>query len=596
MIRSLLRKNSIQKPDSDYRSNVITDKRNYEINALFFQRLWRLTRPYWTRKGSSMSWVILTILFIFVATYSIGGIQMAQLYQDQTNALVAKQTDQYWHLWLLFTGAGLLRFAGSVVQTYLAAWLNLHWRQWLTMYLVDKYLEKKTYYQITLDQQIDNPDQRIQEQVKPFVEGMSQLPQQLLGSTMDMVIQIIILSAISKSMLIGTVIYALIQTVVTLYLYRPTIKQNWESTVAEADLRYGILHVRDNAETIAFYEGESTERNHIEKRTHIVVFKQLVILRYQQVISAVGQISNLVWAAMPMVFIAPLYISGKIEYGAIMQGVISASLILQSLSLLMNYIPTLSQMAPMTVRLAEIMEKMDSLSQRMKEDSGVPRINYSTGNYISLQQVDLETPGGEQVLLKNISFKLQQGRSLLIMGQTGSGKSSLLRAMAGLWTRGKGEIVMPERNEVFFMPQRPYMVLGTLKDQLTYPKKNLHFDDDSLHDVLEQVGLPDLLKKQGGLESYKDWSRILSLGEQQRIGFARVLLSKPKFLLLDEATSAVDMDMEQRLYSLLAINNITYVSVGHRPSLLEYHDFLLSVENGHADLESLKPSEKLVNS
>lgn len=596
MIRALFRKNSIPKPDSDYRASVVTDKRNYEINKLFFSRLWKLTRPYWTREGSAVSWVILGVLFVFIATYSIGGIQMSNLYQQQTNALVAKKPEAYWHLWILFTGAGLLRFVGSIVQNYMGAWLNLHWRQWLTLYLVDRYLQNKTYYQITQDQQIDNPDQRIQEQVRPFVEGMSQLPQQLVGATFDMVIQIIILAGISRSMLVGTVIYAIIQTVVTLYLYRPTIKQNWDSTVAEADLRYGILHVRDNAETIAFYGGEGSERRHIEKSTHIAVFRQLVILRYQQFINAVGQISNIIWAAMPMVFIAPLYFTGKIEYGAIMQGVISASLILQSLSLLMNYIPTLSQMAPMTVRLAEIVEKMDSLSQRSQDKSEIMHIKYKTGNYIKLKQVDVETPGGEQKLLKDVSFTITEGQSLLIMGQTGSGKSSLLRAMAGLWTRGSGEIIMPPRETVFFMPQKPYMVIGSLKDQLTYPVKRPNVDENLLQHTLEKVGLPDLLQKQGGVGAYKDWSRILSLGEQQRIGFARVLLSRPRYLLLDEATSAVDMDMEKRLYALLTHMNISYVSVGHRTSLLEYHDSLLTVAGEKTELTTLSPSYRIINS
>ncbi|MCU1785290.1 ATP-binding cassette domain-containing protein [Pseudomonas sp. 13B_2.1_Bac1] len=572
-------------------SLVHVDKRSYAIDRLFFQRLWRLCRPYWVRNGAWPSWVALGVLFALVIAFSLGGAQMAQLSADQTNALVAKEAAEYWHFWTLITLAGLVRFGASIVQTYVGGRLNLHWRQWLTLYLVDRYLEHRTYYEITVDSEIDNPDQRIQEHVDPFVKAVSGLPQQLLGAGFDIMVQIVILMAISRTMLIATFIYAVFQTVLTLYLYKPTIRQNWDSTVAEADLRYGLLHVRDHAETIAFYRGEAQERRHIEARTRLAVLRQLVILKYQQFMAVVQQFSNLVWGALPMVIIAPLYFTGEIEYGAIMTGIVASSLILQSLSTLMNYIPTLSQMAPMAVRLAEIQEKFDRLGEQRKSESGVPRLAFLEGDGICLKGVTLQTPGGEQTLVRDLSVAVAYGESLVIVGQTGSGKSSLLRAMGGLWTRGSGTVIMPPREQTLFLPQRPYMVLGTLRDQVLYPQPDALIDDFTLQGILERVGLPDLVARNGGLDTERDWARILSLGEQQRIGFARVLVIRPRFVLLDEATSALDLAMEQRLYELLRASGATYVSVAHRPSVVAFHQRVLNVGCDEQSNESCRAIE-----
>jgi putative ATP-binding cassette transporter len=231
----------------------------------------------------------------------------------------------------------------------------------------------------------------------------------------------------------------------------------------------------------------------------------------------------------------------------------------------------MSRAVPNVVRLAEIHEKFEELGRAHESTAGTPRISFALGKTIELDKVSLQTPGGEQQLVSDLSLKVGVQEHLVIVGQTGVGKSSLLRAMAGLWTRGEGRITMPSPDEALFLPQRPYMILSDLRSQLLYPRHRDDLNDADLQAILERVSLGDLAEKHGGFAAEKDWGRVLSLGEQQRIGFARALVAQPRFVFLDEATSAVDVETERLLYGLLARSTATFVSVGHRPTLLDYH-------------------------
>jgi putative ATP-binding cassette transporter len=207
---------------------------------------------------------------------------------------------------------------------------------------------------------------------------------------------------------------------------------------------------------------------------------------------------------------------------------------------------------------------------RHARDSGA-NISIERGDRIELHGVSFMTPGGEQQLAQNVSVQVLPGDSLIIIGQTGVGKSSMLRSMAGLWTRGSGSMMMPAEDDIMFVPQKPYMMLGTLRDQLLYPRGQATLSEEEIQRVLERVCLPDLLAKVGGLDAECDWSKVLSLGEQQRVSFARILISKPRYVFLDESTSAVDIPTESRLYRTLMEEGVTFVSVGHRETILRFH-------------------------
>lgn len=555
------------------------DPNDYKINARLLRRIWRVAKPYWVRQRAWPSWVAMGLLLALAPGFSLLGAYTSEVLKELTNVIIAKDAERYVPLLIGFLALTAGRSFATIAMNLLDTRIDVHWRQWLTGHLVDRYLGKRTYYDIALREDLDNPDERIQDEVAPFIQVVSNFPRQVISSVTDIVIGTAILASIAPQLAFVVIGYAIVKTSLMLWLYTPTIKQNFESTVAEADLRYGILHVRDNAETIAFYRGEYAERSHIFDRIVTAIRKRLIILYYSVKVNAVTQVFAVGWTALPYLMLVPIFFSGEIEYGAIAQGTYAAQVVLTALSVFINFIPLVSAAAPKAIRVAQIVERFDAMDS-FENDMTTPRIKFQSGAKVSLERVSLDTPGAEQSLVRDLSFALDDREHLVILGQTGVGKSSLLRAMAGLWTRGSGVIVMPPVEHSLFLPQRPYMILADLRSQLLYPHGDTRVSDDALQAILARVGLSDLIQKHGGFDAVRDWGKVLSLGEQQRIAFARVLISSPDFVFLDEATSAVDLETERLLYKALDDSGATYVSVGHRPSLLDYHVRILRLLPG----------------
>ena len=545
--------------------------RSYRFDRVFFRRLYALSRPYWVRTGSLGSWLTLVFLLGTVFAYSVCGAWITALSKDQTNALVNRDPATFWRLLAIVAALTSTRYVISTVQTIVDNCLDLHWHQWLGQYFLSRYFNRRAYYKITVDRTVDNADQRMQEELSPFCTLMSSIPRLGLGTLVDAIVQLSLMLSISRELFWTVTVFVVIKFVLMVFIYTPVIEQNYRVVDAEGDFRASIRHVMVHAETVALYGGENPERSVI-----VGHLKSAVKLRLRRALYAVwinlaeGGFSTL-WLVLPFVFLAPVYFRHGLEYGTIAQSIAATALLLQSLSLFMQFIPTLSLTAHKVARLGEIAEAFDALETSNGASRPNGGIEFHMGRDVRLNEVDLITPGGEQLLVAKLTLQIAPGQNWVISGRTGVGKSSLLRLMAGLWSKGRGVITMPPAADMLFLPQKPYMMPGTLREQLFYPRLPLGHTDAQLQSLLERVCLADLAPRFRGFDVPQDWSRVLSLGEQQRIAIARALLMEPRYLFLDEATSAVDFMTERSLYATLVDSGITCVSVGHRDSVLSFH-------------------------
>ncbi|MFQ3629660.1 MAG: ABC transporter ATP-binding protein/permease, partial [Cyanobacteriota bacterium] len=454
--------------------------------------------------------------------------------------------------------------------------LGLRWREWMTNNFLGQYFSNRAYYDLNSDDSIDNPDQRISQDINSFTSYSLNFLLIFLGSIIDVISFTGILLSKSVGLTVFLIFYALAGTVVVALLGRRLISLNFNQLKKEADFRYGLVHVRDNAESIAFYQGEAQEAGQLQRRFIEVLRNYNFLIGWQRTMGFFRTPYRYLTFILPSAILAPMLFQDQIRFGDISQANFAFSQIFEAFALVVLQINQLSEFAAGVNRLETFAE---SLQEKVDKPLAVGETAIDTmeDSQISLEHVTLVTPKNQRLLVRDLSVKLEPGQGLVIVGHSGAGKSSILRAIAGLWNQGTGRIVRPDLDEMLFLPQRPYMVLGTLRDQLLYPHPDAVIDEGQLRYALEQVNLSDLPERVGGFDVELDWANVLSLGEQQRLAFARLLLTQPRYAILDEATSALDLANERRLYDQIRQKGTTYISVGHRPSLLKYHDYVLEL-------------------
>lgn len=557
----------------------------FNLTRQFFRDVWYLTKSYWQSEEKKKAFFLLGCIIAL----TLGVVYMLVLLNQWNNSFYSalqnydakKIFDELIH----FSWLAAIYILLAVYSYYLQQTLILNWRRWLTTRFIDIWLQNKTYYNLQMfGKDTDNPDQRISEDVRQFVEMTLSFGIGILKSFCTFASFVVILYNLSGSlsftfmgktwtingyMLWASLLYSVIGTYITHIVGRKLVKINFIQQKYEADFRFSMIRLRESAESVAFYRGEAQEGSVFKQRFKMLLdnFWKLVNKQKQLVFlnSGYSQIAII----FPFVVAMNRYLTKEVTLGGLMQVASAFGRVQDSLSYFVDMYSSIAQWQAVVMRLTCFGHHMHDVYQQA-ERFHVER--FAAADVVEVDNMQINLPDGKP-LLENISFTLHPGHNVLIKGVSGSGKSTLLRAISGIWPFVDGKIFLPERDKLMFIPQKSYLPLGTLRAALNYPG-NKPIDDTELIYLMDlcQIGY---LKDKLDLEA--DWSHVLSVGEQQRLAFVRAHIQQPQWLFLDEATSALDEDTEANMYSLLQerLQQTTVVSVGHRSTLNKYHELVL---------------------
>lgn len=477
-----------------------------------------------------------------------------------------------------------------VYQLYLNQWLQIRWRTWMTRVYVERWLHNSTHYRMQLTgDPADNPDQRIADDINQFVEKTLTITIRLLGATVTLISFVAILWSLSDAApltLFGStvsipgylvwtaLVYSVVGTLIAHWVGWPLVNLNFRQQRYEADFRFDLVRVRENSEQIGLLRGEPAENSRLGERFASVAenFKKLISRQKRLTFFTTSHAQ--IALILPYVVVSPAYFAGAMQLGGLTQTASAFGSVQESLSILVTIYRQMAEWAAVVERLAGFRRSLDGAHDRMAQ----PGIAIAAGSESAFRIDDLSIakPDGTP-LLSGVATEFRPGDRLLLSGPSGAGKSTLFRALAGLWPFGRGRVSLPADARVMLLPQRPYFPVTTLANALSYPSGAGAFDDEALKEALGAVGLPELIAR---LHEEGHWNRMLSLGEQQRLGIARALLQKPDVLFLDEATASLDEPAEAKLYGLLhgRLKAATIVSIGHRATLTQLHDRHLGLQ------------------
>jgi len=546
----------------------------------------RLAMPYFRPTRDRRTWgpllLILTVLLITITT-----VRMNVLFSYQSNglytALQELDADGFWFYIVLFLGMAAIWVVKELTRVYVQSVLSIRWRVWTNDRMVGDWLSGGAYHrgQFVKDR-VDNPDQRIQEDVQSFVSLSLTLAFGAIGSLVSLVSFTLILWELSgplnvfgvevpRAMVFFAFLYVIVASVIAFRIGRPLIRLNFLNEQLTGSFRYALVRVRENSERIAFYRGEEVEGATLDRRFAAVIdnvwailYRNLKFLGFNFVITQGAEI-------VPLVIQGPRFLAGSITLGDVTQTATAFGQVHDSLSFFRNAYDDFAG-------YRAVLNRLTGLLDANEEARDLPSIDLAEGEGLQVRAMTVRTPDGAP-LVDDLELSLTAGDTLIIKGPSGSGKTTILRTMADLWPYAEGSVRRPLGGRSLFLSQQPYVPLGSLRTALAYPEPPEQVEDDSARAILQQVQLGHLVDQ---LDDDVDWSRRLSPGEQQRIGFARILVGRPDVVFLDEATSAVDEGIEHMLYQLIRaeLPETIVVSVGHRSTLDSLHAGKLELAGG----------------
>jgi putative ATP-binding cassette transporter len=510
--------------------------------------------------------MLFVIGWLNVRNNHIGGAFMTAV-ADRNSAEFQRQALLYVVIFALLTVA-------AVVNSYVQQRLGLLWRQWLTTRMVSRYLSSKHFHRLRHSEIIDNPDQRLTDDINTFTNTTLSLFLILLNSGITLVLFSEVLLSITPVLFIVAVVYATFGSLMTILIGRRLVGLNFLQLKKEADLRFRLIRIRENSEAIALVHSERQENVGVRERLTALVKNFRDIIHVNVNLGLFTNAYNYLIQIIPLVIVAPSYISGQIkDFGDVTRSAMAFAFVLNAFSIIVTQFQQISSFAAVIARLGAVWEATEA-----DVPPGPTIISQKDGPCLAYNHLTLFTGKGDHVLVRDLTITLQCGERLLIVGPNGAGKSAIFRATAGIWENGSGTIERPPDDEVMFIPVEPYTVPGTLRDQLVFNPALGHITDDQIVAALEKVQLHRLIDRVGSLHVERDWDNLLSVGERQLLAFARLLLARPRFAFLDVAVNALDEYWVNTLYGELARMPGTYVSIGDHPALRQYHHQLLELK------------------
>jgi len=546
--------------------------------------VWRISAPYFRsedkRAGRGLLAAVIAIELAIVGINVLLNQWNSRFY----NALQERNWDNFVSEIIYFSVLATIFIVLAVYQLYLNQWLQIRWRRWMTSHYLGDWLHQANHYRMQLEgDAADNPDQRMTDDVKLFVDRTLNIGVGLLSSIVTLASFVAILWGLSNDaplhlfgqeyaipgyLVWGALIYSVLGTILTHLIGWPLVGIDYRQQQYEADFRFNLVRVRENSEQIALLRGEDAERERLLVRFGRVVENWLAIMSRTKKLTAFTSSYNQASVVFPYVLVAPAYFAQKIQLGGMMQTASAFSSVQGALSFFISIYRQLAEWQAVVNRLDGFEAGIVEARELATRDDRIHVVEAGDGA-IDLKGLTLQLPNGTP-LVNADGFRLRKGERTLMTGPSGSGKSTLFRAIAGIWPFGAGSITVPAGATLMMLPQRPYFPTGPLRGAVEYPAKDGTFTDLQISSALEQVGLPKLASQPG---ENGHWNRMLSLGEQQRLGLARALLHAPQYLFLDEATASLDEPSEAALYRLLEakLPATTIVSIGHRSTLDAFH-------------------------
>ena len=547
--------------------------------------VWRIAVPYFRSEDKVAGRVLLAAVIGIELSLVLINVLLNQWNNRFYNALQEKNWDGFVREIGIFCLLATFYIALSVYQLYLNQWLQIRWRQWMTSTYLSEWLHNANHYRMQLrGDAADNPDQRITDDVKLFVDQTLNITVGLLSAIVTLASFVVILWGLSAEsplhiygrefnipgyLVWGALIYAILGTALTQWIGSPLVNLDFQQQRYEADFRFNLVRVRENSEQIALLQGESAERQRLSERFGRVVANWYGIMQRTKRVTAFTSSYSQAAVVFPYVLVAPAYFADKIQLGGMMQTASAFSSVQTALSFFVSTYRTLAEWRAVVARLDGFETAIKSAAALATSPDSIDVVAATGSDDIDLEQLLVKLPDGAPLVAAN-GFILRANQRTLVTGPSGAGKSTLFRAIAGIWPFGSGSIAIPAKATLMMLPQRPYFPVGSLKAAIVYPSEASAFSSERISDVLISIGLPQLAPR---LEEEAHWNRMLSLGEQQRLGIARALLHAPQYLFLDEATASLDEASETALYRLLQekLAATTVVSIGHRSTLAAFH-------------------------